>query len=60
MKFNDRQKEGVARFFDTLSASSTIGAVVGLTGHSVTSPIEMALLITNTIVLLVFSILLRK
>jgi len=38
------QKEGVARIFDTLAASTIIGAIVGLSGHSVMSLLEVSLL----------------
>jgi len=33
-KYTKEQKEGLARFIDTIAASAFIGGVVGLTGHS--------------------------
>jgi len=45
IKASKEQKEGVARVFDTLAASSIIAAVVGFTGHGVMTALEMGCLI---------------
>lgn len=59
MKFTKEQKEGLARFFDTLAASAFIGAVVGATGHSALTSIEIVLLFTACPILLAFAFHLR-
>ena len=43
-KYSKEQKEGLARFMDTIAASAFIGGVVGLTGHSPLSAWEVATL----------------
>lgn len=60
LKFNKEQKEGVARFIDTLAASAVIGAVVGITGHSQINPWEIGALFTACSILLSFSYFLRS
>jgi len=53
------QKEGVARVFDTVAASSIIGAVVGMAGYGAIKPMDVALLLAAIPALLVFSWFLR-
>jgi hypothetical protein len=60
LRFNKEQKEGVARFSDTLAASAVIGAVVGITGHSQISRWEIGVLFTACSILLTFSYFLRS
>ena len=60
MKFSKEQKEGLARFLDTISASSFIGAVVGSTGHSPLSNLEIGVLYLVCPILLAMSFFLRK
>ncbi len=60
MKFNKEQNEGFARFLDTIAASALIGAVVGMTGHSVLSFWEMATLFAICPILLIASVYLRR
>jgi len=52
VKASKEQKEGVARVFDTLAASSVIGAVLGITGHGVMSLLEIGCLLMLTPILL--------
>ena len=51
MEFNKEQREGVARSLDTLGTSAVVGAVVGLTGHSVITNFEICSLSALAIVL---------
>lgn len=60
MKFNKEQKEGIARSFDALAVSSVIAVVLGVTGHSVLSGIELILLTSAALVLPAWSYLIRK
>jgi hypothetical protein len=60
MQFNKEQREGVARFLDTIAASALIAAVVGATRHSALSGAEITLLFTACPILLVMSLFWRK
>jgi len=60
MKFSKEQKEGLARFLDTIAASAFVGAVVGSTGHSPLSNLEISVLFTVCPILLSMSFHLRK
>ncbi len=60
MRFSKEQKEGLARFIDTIAASAFIGAVVGSTGHSPLSHLEIGVLFVVCPILLVMSFFLRK
>lgn len=60
MKFSKEQVEGLARFFDTIAASAFIGAVVGHSGHSTLTGVEVAFLYAACPVILVFSFWLRR
>jgi hypothetical protein len=60
MRFNKEQKEGLARVQDTLAVSAMIGVVLGVTGHSQLTNIEIALLISVSLVLVVTSLFIRK
>jgi hypothetical protein len=60
MKFSKEQKEGLARFFDTIAASALIGAVVGSTGHSPLTSLEVGVLFSVCPILLAMSFFLRK
>lgn len=44
IKLAREQYEGLARFFDTLAASATIGVIVGHAGYSALKTIEIVLL----------------
>ncbi len=59
-RYGKEQKEGLARFIDTIAASSFIGGVVGLTGHSPLTPWEVIALFATCPILLVLSWILRK
>jgi len=59
-KYTKEQKEGLARFIDTIAASSFIGGVVGLTGHSPLSIWEVMTLFATCPILLLLSWRLRK
>lgn len=60
-KYTKEQKEGLARFLDTIAASAFIGAIVGFTGHSPLSGWEIATLLAVCPILLSFSFfILRK
>jgi len=59
VKASKEQKEGVARVFDMLGASSIIGAVAGVTGHGVMTSLEMACLIVLAPILLAFAWVVR-
>lgn len=60
MIISKEQKEGLARFLDTVAASAFIGAVVGSTGHSPLSTIEIIVLFAMCPILLGMSFFLRK
>ena len=60
MQFSKEQKEGLARFLDTIAASAVIGAVVGSTGHSPLSTVEIVVLFSVCPILLGMSFFLRK
>jgi len=57
---NKEQREGLARLFDTLTASAIIGVVVGLSGHTALTLREIIALGMACPVLLTFSFLLRR
>lgn len=59
-KYSKEQKEGLARFLDTIAASAFIGGVVGLTGHSPLSIGEIVTLFAICPILLTLSWKLRK
>jgi len=52
VKASKEQREGVARVFDTLAASSVIGAALGITGHGVMTVLEIGCLLVLTPILL--------
>jgi len=56
---NKEQREGLARLFDTLTASAVIGLVVGLSGHTDLTLLEIMCLCLGSAVLLTFSLFLR-
>lgn len=60
MQFSKEQKEGFARVLDTLAVSALIGAVVGSTGHSPLSTVEIVVLFAMCPILLGMSFFLRK
>lgn len=60
VKISKEQKEGLARFVDTLAVSAIIGAVVGATGHSPLTAIEVIGLVVASPILLGFGFLLRR
>jgi hypothetical protein len=60
MKFTKEQGEGLSRFLDTIAASALIGAVVGATGHSALSTVEIFGLIFLCPLLLSMSFYLRR
>ena len=60
MRFAKEQKEGIARVLDTLAVSALIGAVVGSTGHSPLSTLEIGVLFAMCPILLVFAFFLRS
>lgn len=60
MIFGKEQKEGLARFLDTIAASAFIGAVVGSTGHSPLTSLEISILFAVCPILLTMSFFLRK
>lgn len=59
MKFTKERREGLARLLDTLAASAVIGALLGISGRSSMSGIEIAALIFVCILLIFCSLLLR-
>lgn len=59
-KYSKEQKEGLARFLDALAAAAFIGGVVGATGHSPLTILEVIALFTTCPILLVISWRLRK
>lgn len=60
MRFNKEQKEGIARVQDTLAVSAIIAVVLGATGHSQLTNIEIGLLVLVSLVLIVTSLFIRK
>lgn len=60
MKFSKEQKEGLARFFDTIAASAFIGAVVGHSGHNQLTTMEITSLYISCPILLAVSLFLRR
>jgi len=54
------QKEGVARIFDTLTASAVIGVAVSLAGYGAISLRDTLLLVAAVPVMLSFSWFLRR
>lgn len=60
MKFSKEQAEGLARFIDTIAASAFVGGIVGATGHSPLTSLEIGMLLASCPVLLVASLFLRK
>jgi hypothetical protein len=59
-KYTKEQKEGLARFLDSLSAAAFIGGVVGATGHSPLSVLEIGALFVTCPILLAISWQLRR
>jgi hypothetical protein len=59
-KFNKEQREGLARFSDTIAASVFIGAIVGLAGYNSIKFFEIAVMFVACPILLVFSYVLRR
>jgi len=59
-KYSKEQKEGLGRFLDTIAASAFIGGVVGVTGHSPLSALEICTLFAICPALLLLSWTLRK
>jgi len=57
---NKEQREGLARLFDTLTASALIGLVVGWSGHTDLSAWDIVALCGTSSILLTFSLLLRR
>jgi len=57
---NKDQRDGLARLFDTLTASAVIGLVVGSTGHTDLTWREILALCLICPLLLSFSLLLRR
>jgi hypothetical protein len=60
MKFSKEQREGFARFIDTVAASALIGGIVGATGHSSLSAMEIATLLLICPILLCASAYVRR
>lgn len=60
MKFSKEQKEDLARFLDTIAASAFVGAVVGSTGHSPLSRMEIGTLFAVCPITIIMSFFLRK
>lgn len=59
-RYSKEQKEGLARFFDSIAAASLIGAIVGLTGHSSINAWEIAILFIACPILLLLTWRLRR
>jgi len=57
---NKEQREGLARLFDTLTASAVVGLVVGLSGRTVLTLWEIVALCIISPILLTLSLFLRK
>lgn len=60
ISFNKDQKEGLAKFLDSLSAASVIGGIISSTGHSTLSIAETLILLLVAAVMLCLSLYLRK
>jgi hypothetical protein len=60
LKLNDKQIEGLARILDTLAISAILATVVGLSGHSPLSFLEISCLVITTPILTLFAIYLRR
>jgi len=58
--FNKEQREGLARMFDTLTASAIIGLVVGLTNRAPLSQQEALALCLICLLLVTLSLRLRR
>jgi hypothetical protein len=58
--FNKEQKEGLARFCDTLSVSSTIGWIVAISGYNKLTLLEVCILAFATPSLLFAGYLFRR
>jgi len=58
--YSKDHKEGLARFLDTIAASTFIGGVVGLAGHSLLSQLEVVTLFVTYPLLLTFAWKLRR
>ncbi len=59
-KYSKEQKEGLARFLDALAAAAFIGGVVGASGHSPLTALEIAALFITCPILLLISWKLRS
>lgn len=59
MNSTKEQREGFARFLDTIAASAFLGAILGLTGRSPMTWYEVSILFAVCPILLVFSFILR-
>jgi len=59
MKFNEKHLDGYARNFDTLGMSALVGAIVGASGHTPMSGLEITLLFFGSICCVVAATLLR-
>lgn len=60
ISFNKEQKEGLAKFLDSLSAAAVIGGIIGSTGHNTISTAETLMLFLVAAVMLCLSLYLRK
>jgi hypothetical protein len=60
MKFNDKQIEGFTKFLDTMAASAFVGAIVGATGHTLVTRIELIALCLSFIGCLISTTALRS
>ena len=54
------QKRGMANFFDTVSSASIIGFVLSVTGHTDTSTFETFCLLLTSVILFIYSFILRR
>ena len=59
MKSTKEQREGFARFVDTVAASAFLGGILGLTGRSPMTWYEITVLFVVCPILLAFSFILR-
>ncbi len=60
LKFNKEQREGFARFCDTLAATALVGAIIGIAGYSQISRLEISGLFLICFTLLVFGYFFRR
>jgi uncharacterized membrane protein YoaK (UPF0700 family) len=60
MRFNEKQLEGLARLMDTLATTSVVGAVVGATGHSMLTMVEICALLLLAFILYLTAFYLRR